>query len=252
MPRRNTNISDPFVPVKLVPLTTPDGSPSSRNAVMIAENGVDTEVGVVSTGYQLVTNEDVSNIALDVLGRTGLYFDDAGMIFDGKRYRQRWVLPDLEMEVRPGDLVHVTMDVINSYDASTLFGLSFNARRLICKNGLMIDYMLGGFRFKHWGHDGFVEELQLASNRVHSVAENLGPLTRTMKRMTETPVDRAFIQNTFTTLNLPKSLQAEAFMSIEEDNVWGLYNGLTDVLTRQETHHADNVNRQVTRHLLAA
>ncbi len=184
MPRRNTNISDPFAPVKLVPLTTPDGSPSSRNAVMIEENDGDTEVGVVSTGYQLVRNDDVFNIALDVLGRTGLYHEDAGMIFDGKRYRQRWVLPDLQMEVRPDDLVHVTLDVINSYDASTLFGLSFNARRLICANGMMIDYMLGGFRFRHWGHDGFVEELQVAANRVQSVAENLDPLTRTMKRMT--------------------------------------------------------------------
>ncbi len=67
-----------------------------------------------------------------------------------------------------------------------------------------------------------------------------------------TPVNRGFIQDTFTTLKLPKTLQADAFMAIEDDSKWGLYNGLTDVLTRQETHHADNLNRKVTRHLLAA
>ena len=93
MPRLNQQIDDPFLPVRKEQLYTSDNRPSSQYSVMLKqEEGQEIEVGHVSENYQLVPNETVHQIALDVLSRSNLGFDDACMIFDGKRYRQRWVI----------------------------------------------------------------------------------------------------------------------------------------------------------------
>jgi len=159
MPRLNPLIADPFLPVSKVPLYTSNGSLSSRQSVILQTAEGPLEVGNVSENYQLVPNKAVHTIALDVLSRSELAFEDGGQIFDGKRYRQRWILPDLSVEPRKGDIVQLALDIVNSYDGSSLFGLSFNACRLVCENGCILDYFLGGFKFRHYGHDDFVTEL---------------------------------------------------------------------------------------------
>ncbi len=252
MPRKNTQINDPFVPVTIVPLYTAEGSQSSRNAVMIDTDEGQQEVGIVSDNYQLVPNHVVHDIALDVLERADMRTDEAGFIFDGKRYRHRWILNELTVEPIPGDVVHVALDLINSYDGSTTFGLMFNARRLVCSNGMMVDFMLGGFRFKHFGSEDFTRELEQAAVKIQRIAPHLEPLQNRLTNLTQAAITRSDIQQSFRDLKLPKATQAEVFDAIEEDTAWGLLNGFTDVLTRQSTHRSENVNRQVMKYLLAA
>ncbi len=252
MPKRTQNFDDPFASVTIEPLYTSEGSKSSRNAVILDPHGLHQEVGIVSDSYQLVPNAIVYEIATDVLTRTEMPFEEDSLIFDGKRFRQRWVLPDLAMQPVPGDIVNVALDVINSYDGSTQFGVMFNARRLVCSNGMILDFMLGGFKFKHFGHEEFMNELQQAAHVVQNLANRLEPVTGKLQRLVETPITREDIQRTFRDLKQPMKLQAEVFLSIEEDSLWGLYNAFTHVLTQQNTHRSDNLNRQVSRHLLAA
>jgi len=178
-------------------------------------------------------------------------FDDAGFIFDGKRYRQRWILPDLSVEPVKGDIVQLTFDVINSYDGSTTFGLAFNAQRLVCTNGMMCDFLLGGFKFRHFDNDNFVDELDAAVDTLHNLSNKLEPLGSKIQRLIDQPTDRNAIQKTFTDLKLTDKLKANIFMSVEEDTAWGLYNACTHVLSQAGTHHADNINRQVSRYMLS-
>jgi hypothetical protein len=236
----------------MIPLTTPDGNQSSRYAVMLTTDTGPMEVGTVSSNYQLVPNEIVCQVAEDVLSRTGMPFKDAGYVFDGKRLRYRWTLPNLTAEPRVGDIVHLTCDVVNSYDGSTTVGVMFNSQRLACGNGMMVDWMLGGFRFRHINKPDFAEELQAAAERVQRLGEQLEPFSRKLGALVDAPVNRADIQRTFRDLNIPMSLRAEVFDAIADDDVWGLVNGFTDVLTRKSSHTADNTNRKVMRHLLAA
>jgi len=252
MPRLNINFADPFLPVTKVPLYTGTGEQSSRHAVLLEHEGQNIEVGVVSENYQLVPNEEVHGIALDVLTRTGMAFDDAGQLFDGKHYRNRWVLPDLVTEPRVNDIVQIALDVVNSYDGSTTFGLAFNAQRLICSNGMMLDFMLAGFKFRHLGNDNFSVELDMAAGQILNLAEQLDTLTQKLQALVDQSIDRKAIQSAFVKLKLPLKLQAEIFLGIEEDTAWGFYNAATGVLTKQDTHRADNINRQVSRYLLAA
>ncbi len=121
----------------------PDGSRASRSAIIVDPYSEPFEAGVVSDNYQLITNEAVHGVAMAVLTRAGMSYEDGGYIFDGKKYRQRWLIDGLSVQPRVGDLVRLAVDCFNSYDGSSLFGLSFNAQRLVCGNGMVLDFMLG-------------------------------------------------------------------------------------------------------------
>ena len=250
MPRLNQQFDDPFLPVRKVRLFTAENQPTSRYAVMMNDNHQEIEVGNVSDGYTLESNQNVNDIALDVLTRSKLQFAEDGWIFDGKRFRNRWIMPELTVEPQVNDIIHIALDVINSYDGSTTFGLAFNARRLVCSNGMIIDFILGGFKFRHFGHDDFNRELDIAAEHIHRIAERLEPLNNRLQKMVDLPIDRKSIQTAFRNLKLSMRLQAEVFMQIEDDTAWGFYNACTDVLSRQETHRSENINRQVSRYLL--
>jgi hypothetical protein len=65
-----------------------------------------------------------------------------------------------------------------------------------------------------------------------------------------TPVTRPELQEIFESLPLGQGLIAQSFLGIEQDNQWGVYNAITDVLTRQESFRAHELNRQVSRHFM--
>lgn len=140
--------------------------------------------------------------------------------------------------------------MIYSYDGSSLFGLSFNAQRLICGNGMMIDFLLGTYRFRHFGQNQFQQEIASASGMVLDLGGKIGMLTGKLQHMTDTAINRESLQAAFKVLKLPSGLLADVFMGIEEDTLWGLYNSFTRVLTKSNTHRAEGINRQVGRFLL--
>ena len=245
------NNLNPFLPVEMVPLVTPQGQSSSRKAVVFDPKGENLQVGYVSEDYRLVPNSAVAEVAHDVLQKTGFDYEDHQILFDGKRFRQRFVLHEMQGEVKVGDVVKVVVDSINSYDGSTKFGLEFNALRLACENGLMISFMLGGFRFKHWGDRSFDEELKMAARQIGNVGNRLHFLMPQLTEMTRKKVKRADIQKCFKDTDLPLTLQAKVFNAIDEDNQWGLYQAHTNVFTRMESFNGDNYNRKVSRYFLS-
>ena len=252
MPKQNsTGHLDPFREVQTVPLVTPSGQPSSRKAVVFDPMGESLQVGYVSKDYKLVPNSAVAEVAQDVLLKTGLDYEENQVMFDGKRFRQRFLLHQVGGEVRENDIVKVVVDAINSYDGSTKFGLEFNALRMVCENGMMVSFMLGGFRFKHWGDRSFDAELKSAAQQIENVGNRMHYLMPNLNELTRKRVKRADIQRIFRETDLPLTLQAKVFNSIEEDTMWGLYNACTDVFTRAESFHADNMNRQVSRYFLS-
>lgn len=250
MTKPNATLS-PFAPVELQPLRTANGNASSRQAVVLDPNGDAIEAGVVSSDYKLVKNDEVVQVANELLSTSGLAHEDHQTLWNGKKFRQRCLLSQTAGEVKVGDLVACTLDAINSYDGSTTFGLEFNAVRLVCSNGMMLSFLLGGFRFKHWGSQDFNVELRQAADklarvgdRLHQVLPMLGDLAR--KRM-----KRADIQRFFRETDLPITTQAKVFNAIDEDTAWGIYNAATQLLTRQELFSAENLNRRVSQYFLS-
>jgi hypothetical protein len=247
MEQQNTLTKDPFLDVKKVPLVISGGQPSSRYAVVYDPDDKRIEVGVVSKDYRLIPNLKVKGIALALLKKTGLPFNERQVLFDGRKYLNRWTIDSMELEPRENDIVRLGLQVHNSYDGSTRFGLSFIAERLICSNGMVTDSILGGFRFRHYGENGlFDQELEQALETIRHLDEKGNLLLSIIRRMTETKIDRTDIQQTFRDLNLPKTYAADVFLTVEEDTEWGLYNAFTNVFTNLYSFRGEALNRQVS------
>ena len=241
---------DPFLPVAKVPLLTGGGDVSSRCAVVLDPEGEAQEVGVVSADYALVPNQMVHDLAVEVLERSGLATEPVRTLCDGKRYQQSWRMTDVTVAAGLGDVIALTVEAFNSYNGSMNFGLAFNAQRLVCENGMTLDFLLGGFRFRHFGQRDFDQELEGAKDAILGLADKAKLLEPVLAKMVDTPVTRPELQTLYEKLSLGQGLIAQSFLGIEEDTEWGVYNAITDVLTRQESFRAQDLNRQVSRHFM--
>ena len=239
-------LPDPFDKVELQPLTTENGNPTNSCAVIIDPNHLWQQVGVVSKDYKLIPNRDVIEAAEAIINETGLNFKEHTMLWNGKQFRQRYVLPDLTEEVRVGDPVSLALDIRNSYNGSMSVALEFNLLRLICENGMMVASMLGGIALRHIGDKDFGEEISRASDSINNISHRLNTVMPIFTEMTRKSIDREFIQQFFRDSDLGMTTQSKVFDAIEEDNQWGLYNAATDVLTKQGTFHSEQQNRKIT------
>jgi len=241
----------PFAEVQLQSLQTTNWKASSRQAVVLDPRGEATEVGIVSQDYKLVKNSDVVQVAEDLLANTGIPVENHQTLFNGKKFRQRYLLSQTTGEVKVGDVVACTLDAVNSYDGSTTFGLEFNVVRLVCSNGMMLSFMLGGFRFKHWGSQDFDREMCVAARQLTRVGDRLHMVLPMLTELASKRMRRADIQRFFAETNLPITTQAKVFNAIEEDTKWGVYNAATNVLTQQERFSAETLNRRVSQYFLS-
>jgi hypothetical protein len=250
--KRTLSVKDPFAEIKRVPLFTPSGHQSSRYAIVVDPQGEHEEAGIVSEDYNLVENRTVVDAAERILAEAQQNADVGSQIFDGKRFRQRYVLQKSTFDVAPGDVVALTLDVQNSYDGSTRFGIAFNLQRLVCSNGMVVDQLLGGFRFKHnvtHGSD-FDLEVEQAVDRLKQISRNVHQIAPQFQAMTQRRLSIKGIQKTFRDLTLPKGLISDVFLELEGMRIWDVYNAFTHVLTKNNTFASEQVNRRVTNYLL--
>ena len=96
MPKNQaTTTLSPFTPVVLQPLLTPDGYQSSRYSVLLDPENNRFEAGIVSGDYQLIPNRDVVDVAENILQQSRLNFSDQQTIFNGRRFRKRFLVEQL-------------------------------------------------------------------------------------------------------------------------------------------------------------
>jgi len=250
---------DPLAPVAMEPLQTSRGTKVNRCAIILDPDGVRKEVGIVSQDYALVPNNKAYQVALDIMGRSSLKFEPEGCAFDGRRYRQRWVVaePEHRGEVKPGDFVSLGLDVVNSYDGSTMFGLNFIAQRLTCSNGMVVDFALGGFRFRHWasngfdgkGHDAWQGELAAAENTLTVLPEKIETVLPAFQKMTEMKCFRQDYQRIFKELGTSDGMAGQVIKAVDGDTLWDCYNGFTRCLSQKATVSGDNLNRNISQYM---
>ncbi len=247
----NPNISA-FAEVELQPLLHSNGEESSRVAVVVDPEGEKFEAGVMSHDYKLISNKSISNVAHELLDRTDLPYEEHKVIWDGRRFKQQFQILGMESEVEVGDIVGVMLCAQNSYQGSLMAGISFELLRLACENGLCVSHVLGSFALKHWGEKDFENELRMASKQILNVGEKVELVLPRLKEMTQKEVTRSDIQECFRQTNLPMTTRAKAFDQIEIDNQWALYQGITDVLSKQESFSSENFNKKVSQYFISA
>lgn len=241
---------DPLMEVKLVPLKRSDNSEIVTQKAVVLGPGTEyeTEISYVTPDYNLVTNRTARDIALDILTRSGQKFQEGRRAFSGKCYRQRWIFPEITCEPRKDDFVSLGVDLVNSYDRSTPFGLSFIAQRLICLNGMVLDFLLGGFRFRHFNGNGdWQDELEKAVAQIGSMSANLDLVLPSLNTMIKTPLDIKSLRHTITEVDPKGTLTHDVLMELEGETMWDCYNGYTKILSRQNTIASDRKNREISR-----
>lgn len=148
---------DAFLPINKVPLSTDLGGYSKAHSVRLEKEGKEVEMGVVGKDYLLVPNNELMDVAEQIMDSTGLSYEPTKKFFNGKQFRYIWQIKDsgLEVEVpKVGDSMGLCMMINNSYDGSLKAGIQIFLMRLACLNGQVSKEFGWGLDFKHYSSDG--------------------------------------------------------------------------------------------------
>ena len=145
--------SGPYAPIEKRRLQTADGMGSAGYTVRIADPDEESgwrECGVVSGDYLLIPNARVRDLAGEIAHRSGLPFQEDRTFFDGKRYFLGLTAKEAQtVEVKPGDVLGLSLGFWNSYDGSRAFSAGVYLTRLVCSNGMVAKSLFKEVRFRH-------------------------------------------------------------------------------------------------------
>ena len=112
----------------------------------------DLVYAIVSDEYKLVQHQEV----LDVVSQICLEHPEWGkpertvwLSPNGARKKASWRFPEVEFEIKPGDVVNPTIEVFSSFDTTLAQHLTLGGFRLVCTNGMIIGKMLAEYKRKH-------------------------------------------------------------------------------------------------------
>ena len=103
---------------------------------------------IVSNNYQLVKHEDAIQVVMDAIEMNpefGRHDIDTKLLQGGAKMKSTIRFPEVQYDIRGGDLINPTVEIRNSYDTGWQYSILFGAFRLVCSNGLII-----GKKFVHY------------------------------------------------------------------------------------------------------
>lgn len=143
----------PYAPIEKRRLQTADGMDSAGYTVRISDPDTESgwrECGIVSEDYLLIPNARVRDLAGEIAYRSGLGFEEDRTFFDGKRYFLGLTAREAQtVEVKPGDVLGLSLGFWNSYDGSRAFSAGVYLTRLVCSNGMVAKSLFKEVRFRH-------------------------------------------------------------------------------------------------------
>lgn len=245
--------SGPYAPIEKRRLQTADGMDSAGYTVRIADPDEESgwrECGVVSGDYLLIPNARVRDLAGEIAYRSGLPFEEDRTFFDGKRYFLGLTAKEAQtVEVKPGDVLGLSLGFWNSYDGSRAFSAGVYLTRLVCSNGMVAKSLFKEVRFRHgpgaseWESEvertlGALRHAEGGIARFAMAARSLASMRMSSSRLRE--IRRDVLPNMPVTL---WGKVVDRYLLEEELSGWGLLNAATSV-----TWHADRPTVSDFRH----
>lgn len=68
---------------------------------------------------------------------------------NGSKLSCRVRFPDIEVDIKQGDLVNPQVNMFNSYDMQKMFGIDIEAYQLVCSNGMKVLKAIEGMKQRH-------------------------------------------------------------------------------------------------------
>jgi hypothetical protein len=131
------------------------------NKIALVNEDLNSIVGFVSPGYDVVHNEDISNMFAGAISDLKVAKVIDHMDATTKRWKRQIIFDDgrLTSEISTSDVVGVLLEVYNGYDGRTAYGYSLMGYRWMCSNGMVMGKKeLFSQSFTHY--DGNVDKLR--------------------------------------------------------------------------------------------
>ena len=146
---------NPYQEIRKVPLDYSGIQSSAYSVQRLDEEKGWKEAGVVGAHYMLLPNQEVKDIADDLVESAYIDFELDKEFFNGKNFMLSYKAVDSIATVdhtakdEEIDKLNLGIQFWNSYDGSRSFGFSLMLYRLICTNGMMSKQYLQNHRFRH-------------------------------------------------------------------------------------------------------
>lgn len=128
----------------------PDNRVDGRFAIV--DQKTDLVYNVCTDMYKPVHHEVVIKLVEDAashLPEFGTPVIKPQLLADGGKLRVNVSFPEVQLEVKVGDLINPFMDVFSSYDLGWKYSGRFGANRLICSNGAAVSETFEAFKRRH-------------------------------------------------------------------------------------------------------
>ena len=246
---------NPYQEIRKVPLDY-SGIKSSAYAVQrLDEEKGWKEAGVVGGSYLLLPNEDVKDIAEDLLDSASINFKLDKEFFNGKNFMLAYKAVDSIATIDPDandnelDKLNLGIQFWNSYDGSRSFGFSLMLYRLVCLNGMMSKQYLQNFRFRHNpGSEDWDKQLEAMVHVINATQDGDNNSVNTMINGIKELNDYRITSKNLGNIrhnhlkDIPTGVWGEItdrFLDpngnyYSDTNGWGLLNSATDVLWHKE------------------
>ena len=252
---------NPYADIRKVPLDY-QGVQSSAYSVQTHDlNKEDRlewkEVGTVSNNYLLVPNNDVVDMAVSIVDKSGIDFEEDKVYFDGKRFVISYIAKDNPLgEVVVGDDIALGFQMWNSYDGSTSLGFRMMLYRLECLNGMMSHVNLNKYRFRHnIDSDNWQEELETVSHTLKAASKgdnnNVFDIMKRFSNLNASHITMGELQEIRNDhiKDIPTQLWGavmDRFVNKPVYNGWNLLNAATDELWHKEKPTVASNNHNAT------
>ena len=240
---------DPYAKIRKVPLVGTDGTSSSAFGIQTdtGKKGKSKwkEVGVVKDDYLLVSNQQVLDMAQDIISRSSLQWELSKEFFNGKHLGlyytakdQKYTI-DSEDGIKNGDDIAIGLHFLNSYDGTKALTAGLHLMRLICTNGMTTNHSLSDVRILHdksnakWEND--VEKIL---GLVDTSEDKISSMMKAYSEMDRSILDEGMLRHIANNVipGISDGTFGKIYRKFSKDNkgnsstVWDFYNACTDVL----------------------
>lgn len=258
-----------FFDVDMLPLSTKSPFGGGFNfddvpeAMAMAVVNTDTgkPLGIHTNSYKLVSHEEVYHAVIDAVEESNISKDfkvNFGTMRTGAQFRGEVIFDDLVIEPVKDDIIKYRLRFWNSYDGSLSIGIMCDGLRLWCLNGCTTPDTIAGYRAKHTSN---INIKAMGKSIGHSL-DMFHNNRDVYKLMADTHLSYAEMEHNlmnfcrYTTASGKVRLNMKRYTEVKEcidnnikllgDNLWALYNGLTQwaTHTRNPNGYHSGLNRE--------
>lgn len=222
----------------------------------VVDLDTDRTFAIVSAGYKLIQHQEVVNQIDTLVGSMpewGAPNRELWLSNYGARLKVRYTFPEIDFEIKPGDVVHPTIETLASFDTTLAQKMLVGGFRLVCSNGMVVGKTLASYKRKHTvglNLDQARSIMQDGMARYSEAAELWKAYTNRLATPKEvfayeTSLPFHTIEKAAIEMELRK--QGRVLQWDDDDktkrqveiNAWDLYN----ILTAEATHRVQDVTR---------